>query len=199
MSEARQTSLMFNRQDLELGLDMLDRMEQLPSIEIANNRAEPGLAFKLPEFGRTIEAQRKRLRMLFLKTGQINSDLRVAQARAAKFPTPKNKQDVRYCFLMVDWHKQATDEMRAFLGLPAQTKWLTPGQVADIAAQPTEPTELNDLEQRYYADRRNDKWPFEQCEKDFGPGYKGWLRWKFENGLLSIVSYHAEKLRLAAL
>lgn len=201
------SAMMFNQKDMDAALVAVDRMEAAPNPFVLTG--DVPIAFNLKEFSLELEGIRRSLRMMLLKTGQISSDIRAAQNRLAA--NPKSKQaanDIQKCFRAVKWHQKASEAIRISLRIPAQTKFLTLGQMNDMgllkvagfgsAKQPAsfEDSGLNSLEELYYQDRREERWPFEQCFADFGVGYRGWLQWKFENGLIDMDTFHLERARL---
>lgn len=182
MNTSENTPVMWNRLDRERAELALDNLERLPTLMALSGQRMLGGDFHLPTFEAMIGSYRRKVLMMLLKTGQISSDLRAAKAI-------DSSERVHKCFNQVRFHQQESANFRELLRIQAQDK-------LDKALESSADTELNSLESAYYQDRRDELWPFESSTADFGAGYRGWLRWKFENGKLGQAEYAAEKERL---
>lgn len=182
MNTSENTPVMWNRLDRERAELALDNLERLPTLMALNGQRMLGGDFHLPTFEAMIGSYRRKVLMMLLKTGQISSDLRAAKAIGSN-------ERVHKCFNQVRFHQQESANFRELLQIQAQDK-------LDSVIDANHETSLNSLERQYYDERRAELWPFESSTADFGSGYRGWLRWKFENGKLGQAEYAAEKARL---
>lgn len=174
---------LYDRHDLECDLDDLDALEQSAAQQIAAGTLD---ALKAPAIVEMFDKERRRARMDLLRTGQIMSDLRAAEACFNRRPSETNKRRFTYCKRVAHWAGIENLRRRQVAGRLRPSDNLD-GAVSQIFREI--PNELTATEKRYLHDFREGNWPYEGAALDGYVGYTGWLLWSFQRGKITHDEY----------
>ena len=194
---------LYDRRDLDFDLCEIDKLESRLSIVLAAGRGNAISFAALDKYGwtdittgkdgrqrcktLTWDGLRNGARMRLLATGALIRDLRAAEARFNAAPTHTNKRVLGLIKTRVHWAGIYNLERRERLGVP----WAD-----DVGPEVEHDGACNDLERKFFDDRRRGAWPFEESGRCYGAGYSGWLHWQLHRDGADVNEVRQELARL---